>query len=140
MSIKDEYSCTPILSNSPPNWKLSKQESKPKQSEKQLKLFPQPVATLPIYQESQATPYLQIASAPLAERVNQKENRYILLIQPQGIRACGGQYTADEIHEIAQLTKGWDWELDKNSRPHCLPRLETLLDAIINRVNRGVDA
>lgn len=107
-------------------------------SQQQLELF-RFFVTAP-NQEHRATPYLQIASAPLAERVNQKENRYILLIQPQGIRACGGQYTADEVYVIAQSTKGWDWSLNENNRPYCLPRLEALLDAIINRVNRGVDA
>lgn len=114
-----------------------KLSTKQEGSQQQLELF-RLFFTAP--KEHRATPYLQIASAPLAERVNQEQNRYILLIQPQGIRACGGQYTADEVHAIAKLTKGWDWELDENSRPHCLGRLEALLDAIINRVNRGVDA
>jgi hypothetical protein len=80
-----------------------------------------------------ASPYLQIASVRAEERINPKENRYVLMIQPQGVRVCGGQYTADEVYEIARLTKKWDWTLNENNRPHCLPRLEALLDAIIKR-------
>jgi len=87
-----------------------------------------------------ALTYLQIASVPAEERINPKENRYVLLIQPQGIRACGGQFTADEAHQIAKATKGWDWALDGNNRPYCLPALESLLDSIIERVNQGGEA
>jgi len=80
-----------------------------------------------------ASPYLQIASVPTNERINSKENRYVLMIQPQGVRVGGGQYTADEVYEIGRLTKGWDWRLDENNRPHYLERLEALLNAIIKR-------
>ena len=79
------------------------------------------------------SPYLQIASVPIAERINPKENRYILLILPQRIRATPGQYTGDEAHQIAKATKGWDWSLDKNGRLRCLTRLEAVLDVICQR-------
>ncbi len=75
-------------------------------------------------------PYLQIQSVPVNERVSRKEPRYVLVILPHGIRACGGQFTAEEAHAITQKTKGWDWSLDANNRPRCLPALEHLLDRI----------
>jgi hypothetical protein len=84
-----------------------------------------------------ASPYLQIASVRAEERINQRENRYILLIQPQGIRACGGQFTADEAHQITKAIKAWDWTLDGNNRPYCLPALESLLDSITQRSSQG---
>lgn len=84
-----------------------------------------------------ASPYLQIASVAAEERINQRENRYILLIQPQGIRACGGQFTADEAHQITKAIKAWDWTLDGNNRPYCLPALESLLDSITQRSSQG---
>jgi hypothetical protein len=83
--------------------------------------------------KSEVSPYLQIASAPLAERINPKENRYILLILPANVRATAGQYTSNEAFEIARLTKGWDWRLDERDRPKCLPRLEQLLDQICKK-------
>jgi hypothetical protein len=76
------------------------------------------------------TPYLQITSVPISERIIPSENRYILLIQPHGVRATGGQFKADEAYEIAKATRGWDWSLDRNGRPRCLSRLEELLDRI----------
>jgi hypothetical protein len=78
----------------------------------------------------EASPHLQITSVDFDEKISPKENRYILLIQPQGIRAAGGQYTADEAYEIAKGTWGWDWKLDENNHPYCLAELEALLDAI----------
>jgi hypothetical protein len=80
-----------------------------------------------------ASPYLQIAAAPIAERINPKENRYVLLIQPLGLRATAGQFSAEEAHQIAKATKGWDWSLDKNGRLRCLTRLEAVLDVICKR-------
>jgi hypothetical protein len=82
---------------------------------------------------AETAPFLQIASVPVAERVVLTEHRYVLLIQPLGIRACGGQYSAEEAHQIAKATKGWDWSLDKNGRLRCLTRLEGLLDSICKR-------
>jgi hypothetical protein len=84
--------------------------------------------------------YLQIASAPLAERIDPKENRYILLILPERVRATAGQYSANEAFEIARLTKGWNWSLDENGRLRCLARLEELLDAICKRSFEGGEA
>jgi hypothetical protein len=84
---------------------------------------------------------LQITSVPVAERIDPKENRYILVIRPQGIRAAAGQYTAAEAHEIARLTKKWDWTLDASNRPQCLPALEALLTSIVKRsTSQGVEA
>jgi hypothetical protein len=77
------------------------------------------------------SPYLQIKSVPVDERVDPKEIRYALWIYPHLVRACGGQFTAEEAHEIAKATKGWDWQLDENNRLYCLPQLEALIDSII---------
>ena len=74
--------------------------------------------------------FLQIISVPVGERLNPKENRYILVIQPHGIRATGGQYTAQEAHQIAKFTKSWDWSLNQTGKPGCLPALEVLLDQL----------
>jgi len=79
-------------------------------------------------------PFLQIASVPLQERVNPREHRYCLVIQPLGIRACGGQVTADESYKLAKATKHWDWSLDKNNRPRCLAKLEALIEQICKQV------
>ncbi len=75
-------------------------------------------------------PRLQIESVPVAERINPHEQRYVLVIAPQDIRACGGQLTAHEAHEVAKATRGWNWELDSNNRPLCLGQLEALLERI----------
>ena len=83
----------------------------------------------PIQQPGQK-PFLQIASVPLQERVNPKEHRYCLIIQPIGVRACGGQFTSDEAYRIGKATKRWDWSLDAFNRPRCLPDLEALIDDI----------
>jgi hypothetical protein len=83
---------------------------------------------------------LQILSVPVAERIDPKQNRYILLVQPHGVRAAAGQYTATEAHEIAKLTKNWDWSLDGNNRPQCLSALEVLLTSVIKKSNQGVKA
>ena len=97
-----------------------------------LDLAPSPQAKL------EASPFLQIASVPLRERIVSTEHRYQLLIQPHSIRACGGQFTAEEAHEIAKATKGWDWRLDERDRPNCLPRLEQLLNQILrNQIKAG---
>jgi len=80
---------------------------------------------------------LQITSIPIAERTDPKQNRYILVIQPQGVRAAAGQYTAAEAFEIARLTKKWDWTLDANNRPQCLLALEALLTSIVKRSDEG---
>lgn len=96
------------------------------------------VTQLPLWQQNPEEPaYLQIAPVPPQERISPQENRYILLIQPQGIRACGGQFTADEAHQIANTTKGWDWGLDRERRPLCQPALERLLDSIIKQSSQG---
>jgi hypothetical protein len=71
-------------------------------------------------------PFLQIASVPLQERVNPREHRYCLVIQPLGVRACGGQFTAEEAHEISKSTRGWDCS---NSQV----ALERLADGICKR-------
>jgi len=76
--------------------------------------------------QGQASPYLQIRSVPVDERINPKEIRYALWIYPQGIRACGGQFTAEEAHEISKSTRGWDWSKSQAS-------LEQLLDGICKR-------
>ena len=81
----------------------------------------------------ETAPYLQIESVPVAQRIDPKENRYILVIQPQGIRASGGQFTSGEAHEIAKAVKGWDWTLDPDGRLYCLPQLEALLNQICQR-------
>ena len=81
-------------------------------------------------QSPHQSPYLQIASVPIKERIDPKEVRYVLIILPHNIRAAAGQYTAQEAHAIANATKGWDWSLDENQRPFCLPALEALLDSI----------
>lgn len=86
---------------------------------------------------SESAPYLQIQSVPVSQRIDPEQNSYILVIQPAGVRAAGGQYTADEAHEIAKATRGWDWSLDKNDRPKCLPALERLLDQICKRSAKG---
>lgn len=84
-------------------------------------------------QKPETTPYLQIASIPVDERVNPFEHRYCLVILPYGVRACGGQFTADEAHQIAQAMKQWDWSLDEAGRLRCLPALEGLVDSICKR-------
>lgn len=76
---------------------------------------------------------LQIVLVPVAERVDPKQSRYALVILPQNVRAAAGQYTAAEAHEIARLTRGWDWSLDANNQPQCLPALEALLNTIVKR-------
>lgn len=81
-------------------------------------------------QKSETAPYLQITSIPVNERINPKENRYILVIQPHGIRAAGGQFSCTEAYAIGQAVKGWDWNLDEAGRLRCLPALEALLDSI----------
>ncbi len=86
-----------------------------------------------LFSISESTPYLQIQSVPISQRVDPERNSYILVIQPVGVRAAGGQYTADEAHEIADATHGWDWRLDENRRPKCFPRLEALLNVICKR-------
>lgn len=83
------------------------------------------------------SPYLQIKSVPVEERVNPKEIRYALWIYPHAVRACGGQFTGDEAHQIAKATKGWDWQLDENNHLYCLSQLEALLDSIIKRSAGG---
>ncbi len=88
---------------------------------------------------AEASHYLQIKSVPVRERVNPKEIRYALWIYPHGVRACGGQFTGHEAHQIAKATKGWDWALDENNRLYCLPQLEALIDSIIKR-SQGVRA
>lgn len=79
------------------------------------------------------SPYLQIQSVPIAERINPREPHYTLMISPQGVRACAGQFSAQEAHTIAKLTRGWNWVFDENGRLRCLPALEALLDDICNR-------
>jgi|GEM_PF-3387667 hypothetical protein len=86
---------------------------------------------------AEALSYLQIKSVPVSERIDPKEIRYELRIYPDAVRACGGQYSADEAHKICQAVKGWHWGLDENNRPYCLPRLEALIDNIIKRSARG---
>jgi hypothetical protein len=83
--------------------------------------------------EKEKLPYLQIQSVPVKKRVNAKEIRYELWIYPHAVRACGGQFTGHEAHKICQAVKGWDWVLDENNRPHCLPELEALIDNIVER-------
>ncbi len=84
-------------------------------------------------QKPETAPYLQIESVPVAQRIDPKENRYILVIQPQGIWASGGQFTSGEAHEITKAVKGWDWISDPDGRLYCLPQLEALLDRICQR-------
>lgn len=92
---------------------------------------------LKIWEPSQAkeevSPYLEIASVPVNERINPHENRYILVILPLGCRAAAGQYTAKEAHVIANAVKGWNWWLGADDRLRCLARLEALLDSICKR-------
>jgi len=78
-------------------------------------------------------PYLQIQSVPISKRVDPERNSYVLVIQPADVPAAGGQYSAEEVHEIAKATRGWDWSLDEDRRPKCLGRLIALLDSICKR-------
>jgi hypothetical protein len=78
----------------------------------------------------EVAPYLQIQSIPVAERIDPKENRYILIILPYNVRLVGGQYSSSEAYQIAKAVRGWDWSLDPEGRPYCLPQLERLLDHI----------
>lgn len=86
--------------------------------------------------KEEVSAYLQIASLPIKERIDPKELRYVLLILPHGIRACGGQFSAEEAHAIAQKTKGWSWNLDADGRLQYLAQLEALLDRICKRSAR----
>jgi hypothetical protein len=86
---------------------------------------------------AEASPHLQIKSVAACERIDPKEIRYALWIYPHAVRACGGQYSADEAHKICKAVKGWDWVLDENNRPYCLPQLEALIDSIIKRSAGG---
>jgi len=79
----------------------------------------------------EASPYLQIQSVPVKERVDPKEIRYELWIYPHAVRACGGQYSADEAHKIYGAVKKWDWKLGENNRLYCLTQLEAVIDSII---------
>jgi hypothetical protein len=102
-------------------------------------------ATLPLPQKEKFIPhegtlYLQIQSVQIPERVDPERNSYVLVVQPVGVRACGGQFTADEAYEIARLTKGWDWRLDPDDKPRCLGRLEALLERICKRSSLGNEA
>lgn len=118
--MKKENSCTTsIAQKSPPKWR-------------QLELFPLPQKRRNSHkrQSPHQSPYLQIASVPVNERIDPKEVRYILIILPHGIRAAAGQYTAQEAHAIAKAVKSWDWSVDENQRPFCLPALEAMLDSI----------
>jgi hypothetical protein len=90
----------------------------------QLSLF-QPIATQP-----EAKPTLQIEAVPVKTRVDPKETRYILKIKPIGVRACGGQYNANEIFQIEKATTLWDWTLDAANRLYCLHKLESLVNEI----------
>lgn len=88
----------------------------------------------------EGTPYLQIQGVPITQRVDPERISYVLVVQPVGVRACGGQFTADEAYEIAKLTKGWDWRLDPDDKPRCLGRLEALLERICKRSSLGNEA
>jgi len=92
------------------------------------------------HSELKVTPYLEIQSIEIPERVDPERDSYILVIQPVGVRAAGGQYTADEAHEIARAMQGWDWRPDWDGDPKCLPRLEALLDRICKKSARGGEA
>jgi hypothetical protein len=81
----------------------------------------------------EASPYLQIQSVPITERIDPEKTSYILVILPQQVRAAGGQFTAEEAHAIAKITRGWDWSLDEKERLRCLPALEALLGNICKR-------
>lgn len=122
---------TQIIAYSNPELKPEERSRKSgkARSAQQLNLFPLTNKR----QKSHQSPYLQIASVPIDERIDPKEVRYILIVLPHGIRACGGQFTGDEAYEIARLVKGWDWTLDPNGRPYCLGQLEALLDRICKR-------
>lgn len=89
-----------------------------------------------LLEPSEIRPCLQIESVPEGERVDPKQNSYVLVVQPHNIRACGGQYTADEAYQIAKATRNWDFSLDENQRPRCLPQLVRLLDGIIKRTHQ----
>lgn len=82
---------------------------------------------------SNPPPYLQIVSVPIDQRVDPERNSYILLIQPVGIRAAGGQWSAEEAHEIARVTRGWDFSPGEDGDPQCLGKLEALLDRICKK-------
>lgn len=86
-----------------------------------------------LFSISEGTPYLQIVSVPIEQRVHPKRNSYILVVQPFGVRAAAGQYSAEEASEIARVTKGWDFSLDEDGKPKCLPRLVALLERICNK-------
>jgi hypothetical protein len=94
------------------------------------RLSGQSTLSLSTQEKKEVKSFLQIASVPVGERLNPKENRYILVVQPHGVRAAAGQYTAEEAYEIARLTKNWDWSLDANNRPEVLSALEILLDQL----------
>jgi len=94
------------------------------------RLSGQSTLSLSTQEKKEAKSFLQVTSVPITERLNPKENRFILLIQPQGVRATGGQYTAQEAHQIAKFTKSWDWSLNDTGKPGCLPALEVLLDQL----------
>ncbi|HEY9607654.1 MAG TPA: hypothetical protein V6C85_39075 [Allocoleopsis sp.] len=84
------------------------------------------------------SPSIEIASISLEEQIDPSEPRYCLIIQPQGLRACGGQFTAKEVGEIEKAgIKSWDWSLSPAGRPNCLPKLEALLERICDRSEEG---
>ncbi len=94
----------------------------------------------PSIAKDEVTPFLQIKSVPIAERIDPRENRYILLIQPHGLRAAGVQLTSDEAYQVGQQTKRWDWSFNADGRLRCESRLEALLDRICKHSFQGGEA
>ncbi|NER98618.1 MAG: hypothetical protein F6J86_33145 [Symploca sp. SIO1B1] len=74
---------------------------------------------------------LQIASASTDERQDNEDSRYILVLQPSGIRAAYGRYTSGEAWEIARKAGRWKWVINSDGIPNHRSNLEKLIDEVL---------
>jgi hypothetical protein len=73
---------------------------------------------------------LTVELVPENERVTPTVECWRLVLAPSGVRIAG-QFFADEVDQIINFTKRWEWRLDTNGRLRNFAQLENLIDQII---------
>jgi hypothetical protein len=94
---------------------------------------------LHLWESPQAKPeteyFLHMESLPPALQWWEEE-RFWLIHSASGLRVPGS-WSIDEAQSILDLSRNWDWSIDKDRRVACGLQLMTLAEAICKRSQKG---
>lgn len=112
-------------------YKTSISQSKPNQTLQQLSLF----ADEPTPDREERAYALQIGYIPHEQRLT--PDKFCKLIHHSSGLTIKGQFSYEQAKEILEITRDWDWGLDKDKIPRGAEKLLSLLSDCEQRRSGG---